>query len=185
MEFRLTKTKPLRHGGFTLVELMVGIAIGLLVVTAAISFFLFGARSFSSMANYSDLSSKDRMASDTLTRDIRTALQVVSATTNQIVLQAPPAGGNNTITYSYDASAGTLTRNDGSSSRVMLTGLNSCSFGLYQRPSPTNNTYNSFPTAAPGYAKLVSYQWSAGRRVVGTQVNTESVQTALVYLRNR
>ena len=68
---------------------------------------------------------------------------------------------------------------------VMLTGLSSCSFGLYQRPSPTNNTYNTFPPATAGYAKLVSYQWSAGRRVVGTQVNTESVQTALVYLRNR
>ena len=183
MEFKLTRTNKSR-AAYTLVELMAGIAIGLLVVTAAVSFFLFGSRSFSAMANYTDLNRKGRLASDMITRDIRSALQVVSSTTNQIVLQAP-AGGNSTITYTYDAAAGTLSRNDGSSSRVMLSGLNSCSFALYQRPSPTNNTYNSFPPATAAYAKLVSYQWSAGRRVVGTQVDTESLQTALVYLRNR
>jgi prepilin-type N-terminal cleavage/methylation domain-containing protein len=184
MEFKLTRTKAGR-GGFTIIELLVGTAIGLVVLAAVVSFFLFGTRSFSSMANYTDLNSKDRLASDAITRDIRSALQVISATTNQVVLQAPPAEANNTITYTYNPGAGTLTRMDTDSSRVMLTGLSSCSFTLYQRPSPTNTTYNNFPPATPGYAKLVSYQWSAGRRVVGTQVNTESDQTALVYLRNR
>ena len=74
MEFKLTRTKPGR-AGFTILELVIGIAIGLVVLAAVVSFFLFGARSFSSMANYTDLNSKDRLASDTITRDIRSALQ--------------------------------------------------------------------------------------------------------------
>jgi hypothetical protein len=165
--------------------MLVGVAIGGLVMAGAIAFFLFGTRSFSSMANYADLNNRDRNATDVITRDIRSALQVVSATTNQIVLQEPPVGGNNNITYTYDPAAGTLTRIDSISSRVLLSGLNSFSFSLYQRANPTNNTYYNFPSASAGYAKLVSYSWSASRKLVGSQNETESVQTAMVYLRNR
>jgi Tfp pilus assembly protein PilW len=184
MVFKPTRIKRVQLG-FSVIELLVGVVIGTIVLAGTVTFFLFGARSFGSMANYTDLNNKDRNASDVITRDIRSALQVNSATANQIVLQAPPAGGANTITYTYDSSAGTLTRIDTDSTRVLLTGLGSCTFSLYQRPSPTNVTYNSFPSATAAYAKLVSVQWSASRRLVGSQVNTESAQGALVYLRNR
>src|ERR1043166_5467612 len=175
MEFRPTKTKS-RQNAFTMIEMLVGVGIGSLILAGAGTFFLFGGRSFGSMANYADLNSRDRNGADVITPDLRCALQVVSATPNQIVLQAPPVGGNNNITYQYDSAARTLTRADSVSSRVLLSGVNSCSFSLYQRANPTNNTYYSFPSATAGFAKLVAFQWSASRKLVGSRTETESAQ---------
>ena len=182
MEFKRTKTRR-DQAGFTIMELLVGVAISALVLTAAGSFFLFSLRSFASMANYTDLNGKDRLATDLITRDIRNALSVVSSTTNQIVLQAPPAAGANTVAFTYDPAARTLTRTDSNSSRILLMGVRSCSFSLYQRPA-TNTTYNVFPAATPSTAKLVAYQWSCKRKLVGTQSESESVQMAKISIRN-
>jgi prepilin-type N-terminal cleavage/methylation domain-containing protein len=180
MEFKPTKTKASR-AGFTVMEMLVGLAVGALVLGAAVSFFLFGLRSFGSMANYTDLNSKDRYATDVVTRDIRNALSVVSATTNQIVLNEPPPG--NAVTFTYDPSARTLTRTDSTSGRVLLTGVSSCSFSLYQRPG-TNAIYNVFPAGTAATAKMVAYQWSCKRRLAGTHSESESVQMAKISLRN-
>src|SRR5258705_6281361 len=100
MEFKRTKTRR-GQAGFTIMELLVGVAISALVLTAAGSFFLFSLRSFASMANYTDLNSKDRLATDLITRDIRNALSVVSSTTNPIVLHAPPAGGAHNLDITF------------------------------------------------------------------------------------
>ena len=189
MEFKPTRINR-TQAGFTVMELLVGAAISGLVLASAATFFLFSVRSFAAMANYTDLNTKDRQASDTITRDVRNALSVVSATTNQIVLQAPPVGGNHTVTYTYDpaaattSGAGRLTRTDSGSSRILLAGVTSFSFSIYQRPG-TNSTYNTFSPATPSDAKLVAFQWACSRKLPGTtRAETESVQMGLVFLRN-
>ena len=165
-------------------ELLVGIAVGSLVLAAAATFFMFSLRSFASMANYTDLNNKDRYATDLLTRDIRDALSVVSSTTNQLVLQEPPVGGTNTVTYTYDPTVKTLTRVDNASTKTLLTGVASCSFSLYRRPATTNVIYSVFPTGSVSAAKLIGYQWSCTRKLVGSQTESESIQMAKVSIRN-
>jgi hypothetical protein len=182
MEFKPTKTKS-RRAAFTVMEMLVGVSVGMLVLAAVGTFFLFSLRSFGSLANYTDLNSKDRYAGDLLTRDIRNAISVVSSTANQLVLQPPPAGGTNRLTYTYDATARTLTRTDSSSSKTLLTGVASCAFTIYQRPT-TNVTYGVFPSGSVSTAKLVAYQWSCTRHLVGSRSESESVQTGKVSIRN-
>src|SRR5206468_9689476 len=97
MAFKLTNRRK-SQAGFTLVELLVGIALGTLVLVAVGSFYLFSLTSFATMANYSELNSKNRMASDTISRDIRSASSVATATANQLVLHF----ANTDVTYTYD-----------------------------------------------------------------------------------
>jgi type II secretory pathway pseudopilin PulG len=181
MEFKPTKIR-VRQAGFTAIEMVFAAGISVVILTAAAVFFLFSLRSFASIANYADLNGKDRYATDVLTRDIRNALQVVSSTANQIVLKAPPVAGSNTVTYTYDSTAKTLSRVDNSSSKTLLTGVSSCSFSLYQRP--TTNSYDKFPAGDINNVKLIGYKWSCTRKLVGTQSESESVQMAKVSIRN-
>ena len=165
--------------GFTLVELMVGIALGFLLLLGVASMYLFSLKSFTSMANYSDLNARSRHASDTVTRDIRSANGVVSATGQQLVLRF----GSNNLTYNYDEDARTLTRSYLEQDKVLLEGVNSLSFSLYRTAS--GSPYEEFSVATVTNAKLVGFQWECSRRVYGTQKNSQSLEAAIVKMRNK
>jgi Tfp pilus assembly protein PilW len=180
MEFRPTHRKRAR-AGHTLPELLVGIAVGLLIVTATMSAYVFSVSSFSAMGNYTDLNYQSRNASDLISRDIRSATSVYSATTNQIVLSS--ADGTN-ITYAYDASGKTLSRTKGSYTRTLLKGTDSLSFALYQRPA-TNASYNTFSNATAPTAKMVAFQWACSRATGKGKYNTENIQAGIINLRNQ
>lgn len=177
---RFRGTRESLTAGFTLVELMVGIALGTLLLLAVASMYLFSLKSFTSMANYSELNSRSRYASDIITRDIRSASEVASATSEQLVLRF---GGAN-VTYNYDEDAGTLRRTYLGRDKVLLEGLKSLSFTLYQRPS-NGAAYEEFSVTTAGDAKLVGFQWECSRRVYGTQKNSQSLEAAVVKLRNK
>jgi hypothetical protein len=169
--------------------MMVGVAIGCLLLAALATLYVFSMRSFAAMANYSDLNQKSRYASDIVTRDIRSAWSVVSATptpgaATQIVLNEDDTAANN-ITYIYDDVLCTLSRIKNGQTNVLLSGVDSMSFKLCQRPF-VGATYEQFTTAAtPAYAKLVAFQWSCSRRLVGSLNNSESLEAAMVELRNQ
>src|SRR5689334_15089581 len=106
MEFKITNHSRARRG-FTLVEMIVAVAVGCLLLAALATLYVFSMRSFASMANYSDLNNKSRYASDIVSRDIRCAFNVISATptpaaATQLVLNEPDdTGGTTSITYIY------------------------------------------------------------------------------------
>ena len=167
--------------GFTLVEMMVGMALGSLLLLGVASMYLFSLRSFTSMSNYTELNSRNRHASDIVTRDIRSASGLTSATSRQLVLRF----GGADLTYNYDQDAGTLTRSYLGRDEILLEGVNSLSFSLYQRPSNWA-AYEEFLVATASNAKLVGFQWECSRRVYGTtQKNSQSLEAALVKLRNK
>jgi len=176
--FRGARKSP--AAGFTLVELMVGIALGSLLLLGLASMYLFSLNSFTSMSNYAALNGRNRYASDVITRDIRSAARVISATSEQLVLRL----GDDDVTYKYDEAAGTLTRSHLEEDKVLLEGVTSLSFSLYQRPSD-GAAYEEFPVATATNAKLVGFQWDCSRRVYGTQRNSQSLQAAIVKLRNK
>jgi prepilin-type N-terminal cleavage/methylation domain-containing protein len=183
MEFKTSDRKAARRA-FSLPELLVATAIGSIMLLFAGSFYAFSMRSFTSMANYTDLNLKSRNASDLISRDLRSALSVQSLNNNQLVLNGP--GGTTNITYTYDAVRGTLSRGDGTSTRVLLTQIatNSFAFCFYGRPA--GSIYESFPTNSPNGAKIVGFKWSCTRPVMaGSAASSESLQMALVNLRNQ
>lgn len=177
---RLPRMRESLAAGFTLVELMVGIALGSLLLLGLASMYLFSLRSFSSMSNYAELNAMSRHASDMITRDIRRATGVSSATSEQLVLRFDGAD----LTYQYDEDAGILTRSYRDQDDVLLEGVSFLSFSLYQRPSSLA-AYEEFSAATASSAKLVGFEWECSRRVNGTQKNSQSLAAAIVKLRNK
>ena len=164
---------------------MVGVALGSLLLIGVASLYLYSLKSFSSMSNYADLSSKNRHASDIVSRDIRSAISIASVSTNQLVLNA---GSGGSIVYTFTPATnntqGTLTRAYAGETNTLLKGVTGLMFSLYQRP--TNGApYEAFPAATAGNAKFVAFEWNCSRSVYLTEKDSQSVETALVELRNQ
>lgn len=162
---------------FTLPELLVAVAIGALILTAVAATTVSSVRSFASMYSYADLDMDSRTALDTLSRDIRGATNVASASTSSLVLNCP---SNTVITYSWDSSANTVTRYKkdatGSSSKTTLTKCNNWKVTMYTKTRTVTTT--------PAQCKMIAVNWKCWRKVVGVQ-QTDNAQEAMIILRNK
>jgi prepilin-type N-terminal cleavage/methylation domain-containing protein len=166
--------------GFTLVEYMVGIAVGSLVLLAVASLSLYSGRSFAGLANYADLNSASLRAIDQMTRDIRQATGVLSFSTNEVVLDY----GTNApaMAFTYSPSDRVLVRTHGAEKSVLLKECDFLEFRVFQR-TPKAGTYDQFPTATPNTAKVLEVKWISSRTIFGTKFNTENAQTAKIVIR--
>ncbi len=187
------ESKPSRNkrpqAGLTLTELTVAVAISGMLLALVVSFYSFSTCSFTAMANYTDLNRRDRRASDLISRDVRSALAIVSFTTNnpyQLVLRE--ADGVN-VAYTYDPRQSSLTRTKGSQAETLLTQITPGSFSINLKRRPTNSVtpYEQFPAATNlSGVKLIGFQWAASRTFsLATNLNSASQQTAQVSIRNQ
>jgi len=170
-----------RCAGLSLLEVLITAGLASIIFAAVGSLSLFTARSFVAMGNYGDLDNASRNALDTMSRDIRQcrALQAYSPT--KLTLQA---NETNTLVYEYSPSSGKLTRKVGTTSTVLLQQCDYLNFNIYQR-NPSN-AFTFYPVLSnnPSLAKLVDVSWRCSRKILGQKVNTESVQTAKIVIRN-
>lgn len=185
-----------RKGGFTIIETIVAIGLGAIVVAAITSFGIFSMRSLRAIGNYVVEDMNGRNALDTMSRDIRQAdgcsSNAFNSTSLTLLMTDPNSGVNYTISYSYSTNLGTLTRTCCTNSisttnvqtSVLLTNCSSFAFSYYQR-TPTNGVWDAFPvdTSRPDECKVVQMDWTAGRTVLGSIVDSESVQSAKVVIR--
>src|SRR5215468_10927005 len=118
------------NSGMTLPEMMVAVLAGSIVFAAVATLSIFGARSFVAMGNYADLDQASRNALDIMSRDIRQtkALNTFSAT--KLVFQDTDT---NTLTYTYDPGAKTLTRLKSGERTVLLRQCDYLNFDISQR----------------------------------------------------
>ncbi|ODU66467.1 MAG: prepilin-type N-terminal cleavage/methylation domain-containing protein [Rhodanobacter sp. SCN 65-17] len=65
--------KSMRQGGFTLIELMIALVLGLVVIGGVISVFLAGQRSYATNKAIGDVQDSSRIAFEMMARDIRNA----------------------------------------------------------------------------------------------------------------
>lgn len=165
----------------TLPEALMAVSISGLVFAAASYFFLFSARSMHMLGNYDDLDRASRSALDTMSRDIRSAKALISFNTNELIFSN--AATATTFSYTYDATNGTLTRDWGGTSTVLLSNCDSLSFDISQR-NPSNDFTFYSANGVPANAKLVDLKWSCYRTVTGEKINSQSVQTARIVMRN-
>ncbi|PYJ08185.1 MAG: hypothetical protein DME25_02150 [Verrucomicrobia bacterium] len=162
-------------------EFMVGTGVGSLIMIAVAQITLFTARSFVAMGNYADLDRASRNTLDVMSRDIRGAKSVGYYATNQLVLTNMDG---TLFSYTYQPSDGTVIRQWGSSSNTVLTGCDYFYFRVWQR-NPTNYFWFPYPTSNNPYmTKLVDVSWKCSRKILDAKVNTESVQTAKITIRN-
>ena len=154
--------------------------------------YVSGLLSFAAMGNYQNLEVKSYYALDTLSREIRNSNLLISYVTNQSLTLSNSyarngAGQINIITYDPTAQIVTLQRT-GQPTMTNLTGCDSWGFNLYTRAPDTNsfstNIVFTVATNAPA-CKLIQMSWKCSRTILGSKLNTESVQTAQIVLRNK
>jgi len=175
-------------------EVMVTLGLGGLMLLFAGSLWLFGSRSFLAISNYTDLDNKSRNALDVMSRDLRQATGVTAFQNSSSIksLSVTNAAQGMGITYTWNVTSRTLVcQKTGQPARVYLTECDRWDFQLYQRAPQMGGSYVFFP--ATNYAgaydlsvcKLVNMTWKCSRTILGSKLNTESVQTAQVVLRNK
>jgi len=122
---------PARRG-FTLVELLVGMSLALIVMTAVLSSFLFLGRNFTRLANQQTLENQGRRTLLTFEQDVRLASAITSASSSQLTLTIPPVSGSTatSITYAYDSATDRLVRTAGGTSRTLLENIVDTTFGV-------------------------------------------------------
>lgn len=165
--------------GWTLVEMMVAMLAGSIVLAALVAITTFVSKSYIAIGNYTDLDSASRIALDTMSRDIRNAAGLAAYSTNAIVL----INQDGTLCeYAWNPATSLFTRYAGTNQTVLLRNCDILDFKVYQR-NPTND-FQFVPTTSPAEGKLIDVSWRCSRSILGAIINSESVQTAKIVIRN-
>lgn len=183
MECNATSIKPGgRRKAYTLVELLIVVAIGGILMASLAQLMVFTGRSFAALLNYIELDRYSRNALDQMVWKIRQCDQLTAYSTNRLQFSY---SGTNTLIYEYSSNAKTLTETDAGTSKILLRGCSSLGFAIFQRNTAAG-TYDQFPaTMTNSAAKLVQMSWTCSRSVLGGLVNSESVQSAKIVIRNQ
>jgi hypothetical protein len=182
MECNVTSINRRRASAFTLAEMLVVLGVGSLLFTALAQLTFYTGRSFAGLMNYIELDRYSRNALDQMVFKIRQADELRSFTTNQMVFTYAKT---NDLIYTYSATAKTLTETYAGQSKTLLKGCDLFTFSLFQR-NTAGGTYDQFPATLTNSAvKLVQLNWTCSRTVLGARVNTESVQSAKIVIRNQ
>lgn len=165
--------------GWTLLETLMAMMGGTIVLGSILTTGNVVSTSMAAICNYNTLSKCSRNTLDVMCRDLRNTAVVTSLSNSQITLSNSITG--DTINYSWDGS-NVLTRTFDGAKTVMLTGCDTLFFSGYQR-NPLNNMI-FLPSSTPAQTKLVSVSWRCSREILGAKINTESIQTAQICIRN-
>jgi prepilin-type N-terminal cleavage/methylation domain-containing protein len=176
---------------WTLVEMMVALAVFSICGLALMGLYIFGIKSMASMCNYSLLDQCNRQAMNQLTREIRQSTQVLGYSTNSITIQTGNSDGTPgpVVTYSFNGTSQTLMRqnlSDGTS-QVLLNNCSLLSFKLFMR-CPSNAVFGIFPVATANWSntvKVLQLTWKTSMQVPSGPINSENIQTARVVIRKQ
>lgn len=154
-------------------------SISAFVFAGVLSAWLFLGRNFTRLMNFQQQSEQGRDALYVFTRDVHAAMQVATAGTSQLALTMPPQASPTTISYTYNAAAGTLTRTDATGATTTpLTGLTALSFSYFNAASAPTTSSLSISQVELSYAS------ANGVAASGTQSNFPLVSSRVI-LRNK
>jgi len=172
-----------KRSAWTLVEMMVAVAVFSVAGLALSTIFIFSIRSFAALSNYALLDRENRNAMDQMTREIREARQVVNYTTNGASSLSILGGDGNVVTYSFDPNSKQMLRQVSTGeSAVLLTNCDLLSFQLFMR-TPVTNSLQPYTVASNDYqstVKVVQLTWKTSCTLPNARVTSENVQTARV-----
>lgn len=193
----LKKRSGLRVGGsqrraaaWTLLEMIIALAVFAIAGLALITIYVFSIRSFAALTNYAMLDQQNRAAMDRLTSEIREAMQVTKYETNADANNLTIVNGQGeTVTYSFSALARKMTRQvQGGADEVLLTNCDLLSFSLYLRPPTNGGTFDVYLPATNNWSstvKLVQLSWKTSASLPNASVQSENIQTARVIIRKQ
>lgn len=120
-----------RNGGFSLVELLISLGLIMMLTLALLTSYVFILRGDQSVSNYSEMNAQARKLLEVLGNDLRTATDVTNFTATSLTLTVPttPAGtAVQDVIWEYDSTAGTLSREDSTSTKVYARDVQTVSF---------------------------------------------------------
>lgn len=190
--------RPQPSAGFTLLELLVSVGLGVVVIGVIVSISIVTSWNYVATYNYVKMEDQSRNALDIINREIRNCTDLVSysngtANTASSFLKLTNDYSNYGVTFSYDGAADTLTMaKTGESTRTLLTQCDNFSFQLFNRVPNIGTTNFTFYASTNGagaivatLTKVINMNWKCSRTILGSKLNTEIVQTAQVVLRNK
>ena len=187
--------------GFTLVELLVGMTLALMVMTAVLSSYVFLGKNFTrtlgiSSANQPPLEAQGRRAVAYFTQDVRAATgRTGTVSASEVTLILPTSSGTKNITYYYNNGGATtvysvpvlansLTRIDRSTSTglTLQTDLLTCTINYFDS---LGYPYTSYVNYLAGI-KVLSLTFTAqtGSSINGTLTQVYEMSSAPLLLRN-
>lgn len=170
-----------RRRGFTLVETMVAMSLGLIIGGTIFSALIFMGKSTLGIANYSNMNSESRIGLERFGRDVRSASDVLDGFSDTVfTLRIPRAdgSGDDLITYEYrpDDSGSPLVRIEGNEERILMNDVDELEFRYFN--------LQGAPTTVRIEVKQIQLRLRMVRRAV-TIDNTEQVVSARYILRNK
>jgi hypothetical protein len=177
------KPSSFRIAGWTLAEFVVAMGIAVVLTVMLVSFMLYAGFSLAGLANYVDLESQSQRTLDRMVQDVRTGSVLTDYATNKVVFRDP---GSNVFSYVYNPVSRSLTRTvNGTDVTTLLQECDGLSFSIFQRSPYATNLYDLYPTTlAATNCKAIQVRWTCSRTILGSRLNTETVQSTKIILRN-
>jgi len=172
--------KRSREEAFTFVEVMMASGIGLMALLVIMLLSLYSSRSFAAIANYVDMDERSQLALDRMSREIRQAHRLVDYTTSSITIEDK---NSQPVTFKYDAEARVLVRSSSGVTTTNLTECDSLKFSNYQG-TIKSNTFDAYNERYITNSRLIQVTWTCSRSILGAKMNTESVPSAKIVIRN-
>lgn len=186
----LSGSRSLRPG-FTLVEVLIATSLSAFVMAGVLTSALMITRSGYLLNNYIDMENQARTALETIAVDARVTESVSWARTNNT---SPLTGislvdpDDVTVTYTYDATAGTLTRTNGGDVRVLISGIQSLTFSAYKYAEPAIELVDPNSETLSdlnNVTKMIQISLSSIRTRTSLADATNNVVSARYLLRNK
>jgi prepilin-type N-terminal cleavage/methylation domain-containing protein len=118
-------------GGFSLVELMISLALVAMLTLALLTSYVFIARGDRSLQNYGDMNAQARRLLEMLGEDLRAATDVTNFTASTLTITVPTNASATTtqdVTWNYDEVNQTLTRQAGTTTATLAKDVETFSF---------------------------------------------------------
>ena len=179
--FTNSHTTTKERAAFTLIEVMIATAVATIVGVIIAAFTVFSARSFASMANYTQMNQDSQLALDKMFKDIRQARQLTSYSSNSLTFLDVDS---NSLQFVYSPVSNSLSRISSGKTTVLLSNSNSLEFWAYQ-PILISNSFSCYTAAVTNNARVIQVTWTCSRGFLGNQhANTENSESAEIVMRN-
>jgi Tfp pilus assembly protein PilW len=178
-----------KTSGFTLPEMMISVAAGMLILASVMTVFIFINRALDATGNYEELDRQSRRALDLMSQDIRQCGHMTSFSTNS--LSFTNLDGS-LLQYTWDTT-NFVTYTNASTNMIgcprgglLLKGCSYLKFSIFQRNPIAGTTMTFTPCASTNInlVKCVVMDWICKRTNYTSLTDSESVQTAKVVMRN-
>jgi len=165
---------------FTLIEVLMASGVGLMALLVIMLLSLYSSRSFAAIANYVDMDERSQLALDKMSREIRQSHRLVDFSPTSITIEDKHS---NPVKFVYDPEARNLVRVAGGVTTTNLTECDSLKFSNYQG-TIRSNTFDAYDERYITNSRLIQVTWTCSRSILGAKMNTESVQSAKIVIRN-